>query len=655
MAYSDNPFNSPQGQALMKNIFNLMFIEPEGKPSEIEQRDKGRQINHYRGNIVNIVNKMRKFVKGYQQVIISETASSGIHVCPHCARRDPIWMWETVDAGHYASMEQWLSSVALTRWNFGTDDQKGRYQFVVRYRCNNVTTCNKKSCGISIAGHYDTCLKCGSSDVSKVGCGEESYATHFIREYTADDNHPQTQGEQTGAIDRNREIRVRRDFYTGQVSGYEYKHTQVPEGVIVEDWEDIKKYLPYVVFTYTHQLTGNTKQVKYPVSELNYAVSKQPLVQCVMGKTNQYGSNAHPGRIIPLEDYGEPTEACPRCGADDFPPLQEVPNLYYRPRPMKIMNPQPLEAATAVGGTYKRRPVYTLYLESPVADSYKLILPLPQAMTLNPILNEPQISSIGKSRNTCPNDVGASALEDDVVAAANEELQKRQEEMRQQAMTSTPDVTNADAQTNTGFTFDVCEGRSRKSYYDFEISKWIDDSPPCKSYRKDGATLTQSREYPRWSEIPSYSPFAEPDTYFNEYLGPNPQTHFICDWNKANQALSTFTESTPTYHVVDKIAEKIDEDMGLIYEVFECRTCKEIVEMGGCIPYRQNYGQCDADGTAINNFPQKVIDAEVEYQNKYPLVNEKGEPVPTAWGIQATSDHDGKKMLLKPDLNIRIG
>ena len=64
---------------------------------------------------------------------------------------------------------------------------------------------------------------------------------------------------------------------------------------------------------------------------------------------------------------------------------------------------------------------------------------------------------------------------------------------------------------------------------------------------------------------------------------------------------------------------------------------------------------CDADGTAINNFPQKVIDAEVEYQNKYPLVNEKGEPVPTAWGIQATSDHDGKKMLLKPDLNIRIG
>ena len=52
------------------------------------------------------------------------------------------------------------------------------------------------------------------------------------------------------------------------------------------------------------------------------------------------------------------------------------------------MNPQPLEAATASGGTYKRKPVYTLYLESPRADAYKLILPLPQIMTLNPIPNE---------------------------------------------------------------------------------------------------------------------------------------------------------------------------------------------------------------------------------------------------------------------------
>jgi hypothetical protein len=652
MAYGDNPFNSPQGQKIVKDIFNLMFIEPEGQPRLIEEKNKSRQVENYRSNIVNIVNKMRKFVKGYEQVLISEANSSGIHVCPSCRRRDPIWMWETVDAGHYASPAEWLSSVNLTKWDSGTADERGRYQFAVRYRCNNVTTCNK--CHITVAGHYDTCKDCGSSDVSKVGCGEESYAQHFIREYTADDNHPQTQGEQTGAVARNREIRVGRNIYTGQVSGYEYHHKQVPDGLVVKDWSQIKEYLPYVRFTYTHQMTGNSKKVSYPISELNYAISKQSMVQCVMGKVNAQGVNAHANKIIKLESYGEPTDACPRCGADDYPPLQEVPNLFYKPRPMQIMNSQPLEAGTATGGTFKRKPVYTIYLESPSSDAYKLILPLPQTMTLNPIPNIAEVSTLSMGKQTCPNDVGGSVAEEKAIEEANKELQEKQEEMVAQAMTLSADATEADAQTNTGFTFDVCEGRSRKAYYDFKISKWIDESPPCKSYRKDGETLTQSREYPRWSEIPAYSPLAKPNTEYNEYLGPNPQTHFICDWMKANQVLAAFTAAPKTYHTVEKIGERIDEDMGLIFEVFECETCKGIVEAGGIIPFRSGLGQCNSDGIAIERFPQLVLDAEIAYQNQYPLENDKGEPVPTAWGIVANSDHNGKKMLKNPDINIRI-
>ena len=105
---------------------------------------------------------------------------------------------------------------------------------------------------------------------------------------------------------------------------------------------------------------------------------------------------------------------------------------------------------------------------------------------------------------------------------------------------------------------------------------------------------------------------------------------------------------------MDKIGERIDEDVGLIYEVFECKTCKDIVRAGGIIQYRKGLGQCDENGQSLNNFPQKVIDAEVEFQNSYPLENSKGEPVPTAWGINASGDHEGKKMLLNPDLNIRI-
>jgi len=656
MGYSDNPFNSPQGQKIVKDIFNLMFIAPENSPSKIESNNKGRQVSHYKGNIVNIVNKMRKFVKGYQQVIISETASSGIHVCPHCQRRDAIWMWETVDAGHYASPNEWLSSVTLTKWNYGMADEKGRYQFVVRYRCNDVTTCNK--CHISVGGKQSSCQKCSSSDIVNVGCGEESYATHFMREYTADDNHPQAQGQQTGAINRNRQWWIRmgdvRDLVTGRISGYEFYHEMVPDGVVVEEWRDIKRYVPSVKFTYTHHNTGNTNEEIYPISELNYAVSKQNLIQCVMGERTSGGSSAHAGRIYPLESYGDPLEACPYCSATDYPPLQEVQNLYYKPRPMKIMNSQPLEVATASGGTYKRKPVYTLYLESPRADSYKLILPLPQIMTLNPIINEAQISTLSSAPNSCPNDVGAGAAETEAIEEANEELQKAQEKLLEQ-LTSGTALDEADAQTNKGFTFDVCEGRSRKAYYDYDNTRWIDDSPPCKSYRKDGVTLTKSREYPRWSKIPSYSPYAKPDTYYNEYLGPNPDTHFVMDWIKCSQSLNAFAATPPIYHFVSAIAETIDEDMGLIYEVLECKTCRQIVEAGGIIPYRQGLKQCDENGTSINDFPQTVLDVEMAYEQSLPTKNTKGEPVPTAWGIVASSDHNGQKMLLNPDLNIRIG
>ena len=85
---------------------------------------------------------------GYKQVILSNEGS-GILVCP--LHRDAIWNWETVDAGHYASPNDWLSSVELTKWEQGGANEKDRYLFMVRYRCNHVTTCNK--CHATWKGH----------------------------------------------------------------------------------------------------------------------------------------------------------------------------------------------------------------------------------------------------------------------------------------------------------------------------------------------------------------------------------------------------------------------------------------------------------------------------------------------------------------------
>ena len=675
MGYSKNPFNSPTGKKIVKSIFDLMFIEPQNDPSEIEKNDKIRQVSHYRGNIISIVNKMKRFVTGYQQVPRNETASSGIHVCPHCARRDAIWNWEVVDAGHYSDPNNWVSSVALRRWDFGNRNQKGRWCFVLRYRCNTVTTCQK--CHITVTGKVSQCPNCDNTDTSKkssdriitVGCGEESYATHFVREYTADNNHPWGQAGENmlrGILDMNRQIRDRRDIYGGEVKSYEFKHTLPPEGQVITDWDAIKQHLPYIEITYFHEDLEKTMQ--YPVSELNFAMSKQGLKRCRLGRVGteagrNKGSHLHPCHPQYLIDrYGDPLSECPYssshtgrrwnasmpgvCGADTFPPLEIMDGVYYKPRPMNIMNSQPLGAEAQSGLTF-----YNLYLDSPVADDYKILLPLNFNYTLRAIPVQAEITSVTSSTSACENDVGLGVTMQIQLEQANEQLQEAQDALTAR-LKAIMGIGPADCQTNEGFTFDVCEGRSRHAVYDYNLDKWIDKSPKCTSYRdnKNGSTLKTPRTYPRWNKIPSY---ADPTSTDEEYLGPNPDSHIVIDWMRASDSLSEFIASPRHYHFVEQIGERIDEDIGQIMRVLECHTCKSIVKAGSVLNYRMSTGECDENGVAIN-FPQEVIDAELNYEQGFPTKDLKGNPVPTAWGIVAAGDHNGKKMLENPDLRIKI-
>ena len=193
------------------------------------------------------------------------------------------------------------------------------------------------------------------------------------------------------------------------------------------------------------------------------------------------------------------------------------------------------------------------------------------------------------------------------------------------------DLGPADGNTSQGFSFVICEGRSRHAI--LEDGNWIDMSPKCEV---DGKT------YARWNQVPNY---ADPDSTETEYLGPNPNSHFVQDWLKASDQIVSFVTNPPVYHYVDGIGEMVRETEGVIIDIMECETCKGIVEAKGIIPYRSNLNQCDENGVAINGFPQEVLDAEINYQASYPMENEKGEVVPTAWGIIATQNHDGKDML----------
>lgn len=654
MGYKKNPFNSPQGQKLMKDIFNLMFISPETKPSQIENENSERQITHYKGNIINIVNKMRKFVVGYEQVPLVEAASSGICVCPHCARRDPIWLWETVDAGHYNAPLSWTSSVSPETWRQGFSNEKGKYLWIVRYRCNDATTCKK--CYTSWTGHNkNACPNCNSTDLAKVGCGEESFDTHYINPMTADQNHPQNKFDAAGSADNDKWRKGKQELM-GEFSRYKFVHNKVPKGKIVNSWEDIKKYTPFVEFTYTNKEANETMTREYPISELNYAISKQQQKMCFNGidRGNDRGFY-HPMKTVILKTgTNRPTESCPRCGATDYPPLIDIQNQYYRPDTMRIMNPQPLDARTGTDGKFKGLPVYTLYLESTGDPDYKLLLSLPAYNTLKAIPLMPKINKGSSGTTTCPNDVGGVAQGDELINEKNEEMMETFKKQLEENLGQ-----KTDGQSNQGFTFVVCEGRSSEAYFDYDQAKWIDDSPPCYSYRDpvNGSTLKSKREYPRFIEIPSYSPNAPVNTDFSQYVGVNLESHLVqdCVLPKTNESLNITMESSTNFHSVRVISERIDEEQQQIIQVMECRTCKAIVEQGGIIPYRMAFDQCDVDGKAINDFSQAVLDAEIAYEKSYPTKDVYGDPVPTAWGLYANSEHDGKKMLENPDINITIG
>jgi hypothetical protein len=313
-----------------------------------------------------------------------------------------------------------------------------------------------------------------------------------------------------------------------------------------------------------------------------------------------------------------------------MPPTIVQESYYYNPSLMNIMAEQPLGKAAMSGRTKNGEPVYFIHLMGSVDEEYKILLPLPMIESLSAIPDSPEPITASSSPPSCPNDVGAAVMMEDLVKTAKESMKDMKEQLSEQ-LKAYFDLGPADANTSDGFSFVICEGRSRHAI--LEDGNWIDKSPKCKA---DG------KSYARWNHVPSY---ADPDSTFDDYLGPNPNSHFVQDWLKASDQIISFVSSPPVYHYVDGIGEIVRETEGVIIDIMECETCKGIVEAKGIIPYRHNLNQCDENGVAINGFSQEVLDAEIEYQASYPMENQKGEVVPTAWGIIASKKHDGKDML----------
>lgn len=650
MGWEDNKFSSSLGQSYMNKIFNMIFAEPMYETNKLETKNLDRQVTHFKNNMLSIVNMMKKFVVGYAEVPMSEATSSGIQICPYCMRRDFIWNWEILDVGHYASPEDWVSSVEPKEWNFGLSHERGRYLFMARYKCNKVTTCNESKCKLTTIGHQSSCgdsYTCGSSDVSQVGCGKESYGKHFVREYTLDNNHPTRREYTQNILKTNRLVRNpdnRQDRKEGKLVGYKYSRKMPPNNTTIKEYSDAIEYMPMIKFTYGVDFDGTygTKEVSYPMSELNFALSKKRVKICRSGK-----NDCHNGKesifaedqdvcrkrhqVLSSNGFLNDSRDGARCGAM-LPPLVNESIYYYNPSLMRIMSQQPLDASSQSGRTVGGLPVYFMHLQSQIVKDYKILLPLPTIETLQQIPSNPTPQVSSSSPPQCPNDVGRGAMIEQYTIEAKESMEEKKDQLTAQ-LKAYFNLGPADANNSEGYSFVICEGRSRIAELDRDIKKWIDKSPKCKA---------EGKEYARWNTIPNY---ADKDSDATEYLGPNPRSHFVQDFLKASDSIVSFITHPPTFHYVKGIGKRTNEAAGIIIDILECKTCKEIVEAKGVILYRESKNECDVDGVAINGFPQAVLDAEIKHQDSYPMENDLGEKVPTAWGIIASKKHNGKTML----------
>jgi hypothetical protein len=183
MVYEHNTYISPEGRDITNKIFDNLFNHDA---SSMRVATVPEIVDHFRGSggerLHQTTQLIKNFIQGYEHLPFIQSYNSGYHICPACFRRDYLWLWEYVDFGLRNENEDWTSSVNLVRrtYDLGAGLSDIGYRFICRVRCNDATTCNK--CHMSVTGHFSSCRACSSNDVSKVGCGQESYTTHLVNE-----------------------------------------------------------------------------------------------------------------------------------------------------------------------------------------------------------------------------------------------------------------------------------------------------------------------------------------------------------------------------------------------------------------------------------------------------------------------------------------
>lgn len=226
-----------------------------------------------------------------------------------------------------------------------------------------------------------------------------------------------------------------------------------------------------------------------------------------------------------------------------------------------------------------------------------------------------------------------------------------QAQVRTENLTLPPSEDSDLGITAPGFTFVVCEGRSREAYRDKKTNLWVDVSPQCVSYHnrmEPSAPLDEPFYYPRWTQTPTTDlrPPKKGETvgYVIENDGDyywNHTTHFAQDQYVINDYLSQFMGNTggepaleKRYHDFNFACDPIiKSDEGIYISVFECKTCRSKYDIAmemklkgtytagaASQAYWENKGLVDEDGNTTNEdyFPQECLVAAKEQEEDNP-------------------------------------
>ncbi len=256
-------------------------------------------------------------------------------------------------------------------------------------------------------------------------------------------------------------------------------------------------------------------------------------------------------------------------------------------------------------------------------------------------------------------------------------------EVRKENLLMAPEDSSPLGETSPGYTYIVCEGRSRECFRS-KSGDMVDMSTPNVSYRnrETGTSENVSRTYPRWTQTPEKDvrPEGPPgDPYYitinGDYLW-NSDTHMAQDRFKINTYMNTFMPRdaagvptlNPRYHSFRELPPPtMDVEVNEIHIFYECQTCKDMWTIGeelkakgtyepgaAVTEYYRQRGYVDEEGNVTNPkvFPEEALQAAKDREMDDP--NNLGVEDPAITAFNRGGGKSAKEMLEQKKLVVDI-